>query len=73
MRPQTIPSHQIEGWGDHRIKIPNGIIAFSYEDPGIQVIFENYSGTSDEALGMVKEILQNIENMTHEKGEIMEL
>lgn len=73
LKPKSVASQQIRGWGDHRIKIPNGEIAFSYEDPGIHVIFENYSGTLKEARLITKEILQNIETTTKEKGEIFEL
>lgn len=46
---------------------------FSYEDPGIMVYFEDYSGTVEEAYNIVKKILANIEMETGEKGKIIEL
>jgi len=73
LKPSSIPSKTVEGWGDHRIEIANGIISFSYEDPGIQVCFENFTGTYKEAYKIVKEILKKIEVSTNEKGKIIEL
>jgi len=73
LKPQTVPSQPTAGWGTHRIKIPNGVIAFSDEDPGIQVIFEEYTGSEDEALRIVEEILANIESATGQRGRIVPL
>ncbi|MGQ0797007.1 MAG: hypothetical protein ACT4OI_03965 [Methanobacteriota archaeon] len=73
LKPRSVPSQPIAGWGDHRIKIPNGVIAFSYEDPGIQVVFEEYTGTEEEALETVGEILASIESATGERGRIVPL
>src|SRR5207249_360756 len=64
LKPRTVPSQPTPGWGTHRISIPNGVIAFSDEDPGIQVIFEQYTGSEEEALMIVGEILANIESAT---------
>lgn len=73
LRPTSVPSQPTSGWGTHRIKIPNGEIAFSDEDPGIQVIFEGYTGTHEEATRMVEEILANIEAATGQQGRIVPL
>ena len=73
LRPTNFASAPCEGWGDHRIKLSNGTIAFSYEDPGIQVIFKDFSGNADEVRQIVEEILANIEFVTRQKGSIVEL
>ena len=39
-KPNSFESTVIQGWGDHRIIISGIEISFSYEDPGIQVVFE---------------------------------
>ncbi len=73
LRPRTVPSEPTPGWGTHRIKIPDGVIAFSDEDPGIQVIFEEYSGSKEEALKIVGEVLANIESADGQRGVIVPL
>ncbi len=73
LKPRTVPSQPTPGWGTHRIKIPNGVIAFSDEDPGIQIIFEEYTGSEAEALSIVTEILANIESATGQRGRIVPL
>ena len=40
LRPSSYPSERISGWGSHRIRTEGVEVAFSEEDPGIQVIFE---------------------------------
>src|SRR2546422_8475790 len=73
LKPRTVPSEPTPGWGTHRVKIPNGVIAFSDEDPGIRVIFEEYTGSKEEALRIVAEILANIEFATGQRGRIVPL
>ena len=73
LRPKSIQSKPTEGWGDHRITLPNGKMAFSFEEPGLQVVFEEYSGTKEEAIQILNEILKNIEASTGEHGKIIEL
>jgi len=53
LRPHSIHSQPTEGWGDHRITISNGEISFSFEESGFHVVFKNYSGTREEALGII--------------------
>lgn len=73
LKPRSVPSEPVKGWGSHRIRIPNGEISFSDEDPGLQVVFEEFSGSRDEALQIVREILANIEAASGEHGRIVEL
>ena len=73
LRPKTIRSTPSPGWGDYRISIPNGEIAFSFEEQGLQIMFEKYSGTKEEAVTIIKEILVNIRSLTGERGVIIDL
>jgi hypothetical protein len=73
LKPRSVSSEPVSGWGDHRIKIPNGVISFSYEDPGIQVMFDEFSASREEARLMVEEILSNIEAATGQRGRIVDL
>ena len=69
--PKTFSSKVIEGWGDHRIEINGCEVAFSYEDPGIQIIFESDEISEDIATKIVNEIYQNIVNHTGQKGKVI--
>lgn len=40
LHPTTFPWQQVEGWGDHRIRVLGCDIAFSDEPPGLQISFE---------------------------------
>lgn len=72
LKPISFESAVIQGWGDHRIKV-NGIeVAFSYEDPGIHVIFEG-DVNEEFAEQFVDEILSNIERTTGQTGYILPL
>jgi len=71
LKPRSVPSQPTPGWGTHRIRIPNGEIAFSDEDPGIQVTFEDYSGSEGNAMRIVREVLANLESATGQRGEIV--
>ena len=73
LRPKTTRSEACEGEGDHRIKIPSGYVSFSFEDPGLHVVFEDYTGSREEANQIVQEVLQNIEAFSKERGTVIEL
>jgi len=73
LKPRSVPSEPASGWGHHRIKIPNGVISFAYEDPGIQITFEEFTGSRGEAERIVGEILTNIESLAGEHGLIVPL
>ena len=72
LKPKSFPSRPTSGWGHHRIKTEGVAISFSYEDPGIQVIFE---GDLPEALALqiVEEIRERIETATNQKGYVISL
>jgi hypothetical protein len=72
MHPTTVPFRPAQGWGNYRIEIDGTEIAFSDEDPGVQVIFEGeLSDTLERQI--VEEILSNIERTTGQRGRIIEL
>ena len=70
LRPRTLPSEVVEGWGDHRIRVAGVEVSFAYELPGFQVAFE---GDIDEATArqIVDEVLMNIAEVTGQKGEVL--
>jgi hypothetical protein len=67
LRPSSHPIEQVAGWGDYRIRMHGAEIAFSFEDPGIQVIIEGELGAAT-ADTVVAQICQNIERVTGQKG-----
>lgn len=73
LRPKSVQSEPCEGWGDYRIKISEGYISFSFEEPGLQISFEQYTGPPEHAHRIVREILRNIEEFSKERGSIIEL
>lgn len=73
LRPKSFPSEAVEGWGDHRIKVEGCEIAFSYEDPGIQVIFEGNGLPEDTARKIVDEIAARITQTTGHASAVVEL
>ncbi len=72
LRPSSFPSHKVEGWGDHRISVEGVEISFSYEDPGVQVSFEGELPV-EKCETIVNEILANIEEVTGQKGRIVDI
>ena len=73
LKPKRPPTESCLGNGDHCIELPNGQVVFAFEDAGLHVIFEKYEGTREEAIRIVKEILENLTAFSREKGEIVEL
>ena len=73
LKPIRTPSRQIEGWGDNRIAVDGEEVAFSYEDPGIQVSFETGRLTEEQADQIVAEVCENIEAMTGQKTRVVRL
>lgn len=71
--PHSIPSEPEKGYGDARIKTSLGVISFSYEDPGVQIVFEDDIATPEQALTVVEEILHNIEMDTKQKGQVVKM
>ena len=73
LKPKRPPTAPCPGNGDHCIELPNGQVAFAFEDHGLHIIFERYEGTREEAIRIVKEILENLTAFSGEKGKIVEL
>lgn len=72
-QPQSFVSQPIEGWGDYRILVEGAEIAFSYEDPGIQVIFEGGKITEAQVKQVIDEICANITTLTSQQCEVVPL
>ena len=61
LRPNSLGSREVQGWGDHRIEVAGLTVAFSFEDPGIQLIFENAESVDDVVCSLVvDEIVENV-------------
>jgi|SRR5215208_6152231 len=73
LRPTSMLSKTIQGWGDHRIEVLGCAVAFSYEDVGIQVSFEGKDIPETRAEEIVEEICRNIEEATHQRGRVMRI
>ena len=71
LRPASGQTKITAGQGDHCVEIDGVTIHFSIEDVGIQVRFENTNIKLENAEQIVQDILQNIEDKTHQKGEIV--
>ena len=72
LRPKSLSSRVVTGWGDHRIKTEGVEVSFSNEDPGIQIAFE---GDLPEAIArqIVEEMRENIETATNQQGYVISL
>ncbi len=71
LKPNSYNYDIIDGWGNHRIKVNNCEISFSFEFVGFQICFEDEPGesiTDEDAEIIIKEILSNIEQSTKQKG-----
>jgi hypothetical protein len=67
LRPITVPSKPVPGWGNHRIDVEGVEISFSIEDPGIMIVIEGE--LPDTTCGrVVEEVLANIEKATGQRG-----
>lgn len=73
LRPISLSSYPIPGWGSHRIAIPGGEIIFSDEFVGLQVIVEAPALSDAEALKLVEEICQRIIQHTGRQIEVVEI
>lgn len=73
LRPLTIASRPVEGWGSHRIEVGGVEISFSDEDPGFQVSFETSSISAQRAREIVDDICRSIETKTGQKTRVVEL
>ena len=73
LKPESIRAETCTGWGDHRIRIHNGEISFSFEEAGLHIFFEKFSGIKVEARRIVEEILKKMTEFSGETGEIIDL
>ncbi len=73
LHPNSFPHKVCKGWGTHRIEVMGCQIAFSDEDPGIQVSFESSEIPDDVARRIVEEICQNMIRATGQQGEVVPL
>ena len=48
LHPSGYVLETIDGWGDHRVRCGSGEIAFSFEEPGIQMITEGTQSDFDD-------------------------
>ena len=72
LRPRSVPSEVIPGWGDHRIRVSGVEVSFSFEDPGLHVTFEGDSPEA-EAQRIVDEICRNLIEATGQQGVVVPL
>ena len=61
LKPSSHESTQVDGWGDFRLKLGGDEVAFSFEDPGIQLTFEKGVIPELVAEKIVQEITSNVE------------
>ncbi len=73
LRPLTISSRPVEGWGTHRIEVEGAEVSFSDEDPGFQVSFETGSLGPERARQIVDDVCRNIEAQLGQKTRVVEL
>ena len=73
LAPISVPSVPVEGYGDHRIRVLDVEVSFTYEDPGIQVSFHGGPIADSVAMKLVEEFLAQLELVTGERGEIVAL
>jgi hypothetical protein len=62
LSPHSRPGGRVSGWGDYRIAVDGGQIAFSWEPPGWLVMVEGLS--EGDAKGIVTEIAAQIGTAT---------
>lgn len=69
--PVSLPFQRVEGWNDGRIEIEGCIISFSYEEPGIQVVFEGPI-LEKRATIIADQIRQQIERVSGQCAEVIQ-
>lgn len=72
LRPNSMPSESVEGWGAHRIAVAGGEVSFSWEPVGFQVSFE---GDLDQetAAKIVKEVTDNLAAAVDGRAEFIQI
>src|SRR5687768_11236135 len=73
LRPKSFPSEIIAGWGALRLRVAGCEVSFSPEPPGTQIVFESSDISTEVADAIVREILENAESFTGQKGKVIPL
>jgi hypothetical protein len=72
LTPSSVPSEIVSGWGNHRIRIGECELSFSFEDAGIQIVFDGEI-EPEEAMRIADEIRANVERATGQRAALVEL
>lgn len=72
LRPNTLPSRRISGWGNHRIEVAGVEVSFSWEPVGFQVAFE---GEIDQEMAarIVTEVGDNLSAAVEGRAEVIQI
>ncbi len=73
LRPNSIPSRPVAGWGDHRIEVEECEISFSDEIVGIQVSFECDTFNESLAWQIIREVCQNVVEAMGQPAEVVSI
>ena len=73
LRPASIASEVIPGWGNLRLRVLDSEVSFSDEEVGIQVAFETGSVSHEQAERIVREIATSATRATGVDSEIVPL
>ncbi|WP_349745321.1 hypothetical protein [Roseateles cavernae] len=70
--PKSLPWRAVaDGYGDFCIDVSGCEISFSYEDPGIQVVFEDDVFSAEQELQLLTEMLENLTLVTGQQGKVI--
>ena len=71
LRPNSVPSAPVDGYGTHSIDVDGCEVYFSDEQEGFQVVFECDNLSNEQARRLVDEIRANIEKATGQKAVVI--
>lgn len=73
LHPNSVEWQRVDGWGIFRIRVGDGEISFSDEDPGIQVAFESGMIDHESARRIIEEVAANISAVTGQAARVVEI
>jgi hypothetical protein len=73
LHSNSFPWQRVAGWGDYRIRVLGCDISFSFEPPGIQIVFEGEDITGPQARRIVDEIARNVAAVTGQFAAVVEI
>jgi hypothetical protein len=73
LRPATIASRRVDGWGSNRIVVEGEEISFSDEEAGVVVRFATGATDPDRADQIMEDVRQNIEAKTGQGAEVIQI